>query len=77
MKERDGVNEINKVCKAVISLFDSDFIAMDEVIKSQEEYNHPLKMGTVTRQQELAKHNRAVVRKLAELREIIANGAGI
>ena len=73
-KERNPINEINKVCKAVLKLQDSDFSAMDKVIFQQEEYNNPLKMATTIRQGKLAEHNRRVIIKLKELREVILSG---
>lgn len=76
-KERNPINEINKVCKSALKLQDSDFVAMEEVITQQDEYNSPLKMATTIRQGKLAEHNRRVIAKLKELREVILSGSGI
>jgi hypothetical protein len=77
MKERDSIYEIEKVCKAVMKLNEDDFSKMVGVIKQQEEYNHPLKMGTVARQKQISEHNRRVLNKLIELRETILSGENI
>jgi uncharacterized FAD-dependent dehydrogenase len=77
VKERDGIKEIEKVCRAVLKITDDDFSKMEEVIQSQEEYNHPLKMGTAHQQHLLSEHNRKVIDKLKELRTTIEAGAGI
>lgn len=76
-KERNSINEINKVCKAVLKLQESDFFAIEEVIAQQAEYNSPLKMATNIRQSRLAEHNRRVVDSLRGLREVILLGSDI
>lgn len=77
VKERNPIREINKVCKAALKLQESDFTAMEEIITQQSEYNSPLKMATNIRQSKLSEHNRRVVDKLKELREVIISGSGI
>lgn len=76
-KERDGMNEVNKVCKAVLKLTDDDFIQARVTAKEQQEYTHPLKMATARRQRELGDHNMQVLDALETLREVIKDGANI
>jgi hypothetical protein len=76
-KERNGVNEINKVCKAVLKLKDEDFSEMETVIRNQLAYNHPLKMATARWQGELAGHNGRVLEALRNLKTVIEGGATI
>ena len=77
MKERNGINEINKACKSVIKLTDEDFMAVEEVIKGQLEYTHPFKMATAKSQHDLGEYNTRVVKALKNLRSVILRGAEI
>ena len=76
-KPRNGVKEINKVCKSVLKLQHSDFEELNSVITQQNEYNHPLKMGTVGWQRDLGNHNQRVLDALITLRSVILEGKDI
>lgn len=76
-KERDGVKEIEKVCKAVLKLQYEDFIAMDKVIQEQSGYTHPLKMSTTRWQHELGEHNKRVMAALRNLHKVLRDGVTI
>jgi hypothetical protein len=76
-KPRDGVKEIEKVCKAVLKLQYEDFIAMDKVAQEQSEYTNPLKMATVKWQHELSIHNKRVMVALRNLQKAIQDGQTI
>ncbi|WP_303997108.1 hypothetical protein [Desulfovibrio piger] len=71
------MNKIADLCLLVHELTDEDFREADEIIHGQLEYCHPLKMATAGWQHQLGEHNRAVVAKLRELKEIIEQGANI
>lgn len=73
-KERNGVKEIEKVCKAVLKLQYEDFIAMDKVAQEQIEYMHPLKMATANWQHELGEHNKRVMVALRNLHKVLRDG---
>lgn len=77
IKDREGINEINKVCKAVLKLQDSDFEEVEKMYKEQEGYVHPLTMATAGRQHALGEYNRKVVEALKSLRDTIKDGAAI
>lgn len=77
MKERNGINELNKVCKAVLKLTDEDFSEMETIANDQLAFFSPLRMATMGRQRELGKHNLEVLAALKTLREIIKQGANI
>ena len=77
MNRRDGIQEINKVCMAVMELTDEDFAQVREMAEQQSNYVHPLKNATARRQQELGDHNARVIDALYTLREIIKSGGEI
>lgn len=74
MKERNGIEEINKVCKAVLKLTDTDFEQVRKMAQGQRNYINPLKPATSQKQQMLGDHNTRVINALYELREIIKEG---
>lgn len=76
-KKRNGIKEINKVCKSVLKLTDEDFAEMWGIVMQQMEYNHPLKMATTHWQYELSQHNKKVLEILQQLQEVLHNGANI
>jgi len=73
-KIRDGVKEINKICKLILKLQTSDFEDVEKVIKEQEEYNHPLKMATTGRVNDLAEYNKKIINYFKELKKVIEKG---
>lgn len=75
--KRNGINEICKVCEAVLTLQDSDFAEIQELYKGQKDYCHPLKNATAKRQNELGEHNEKVVQALKALLETIKLGENI
>lgn len=76
-KERNGVKEIEKVCRAVLKLQYEDFIAMDNVAQDQSEYMHPLKIATAKWQHELGNHNKQVMVALRNLHKVLRDGEKI
>ena len=70
-KERDRVKEINKVCKSVIKLQDSDFEELEKMIEQQERYSHPFKNKTAGKLNDTGNHNRKVMEALKSLRNVI------
>jgi hypothetical protein len=75
--ERDGIKEINKVCKAVLKLQDSDFEQVEKMYKEQASYCHPLKHATASKQHALGEHNKKVVLALKALSDTIKAGTDI
>lgn len=76
-KKRDGIKEINKVCKAVLELTDADFEQVKIMAKEQSNYVHPLKNATAQKLHRLGDHNIRVINALYTLREIIKKGADV
>ncbi|MEL7609512.1 MAG: hypothetical protein AAGU74_08385 [Bacillota bacterium] len=74
MKERSSINEVNKVCKAVLKLTDEDFSEVEDMAKAQAAYAHPFKMATAAQQQEYGDHNMRVLAALRNLRDVIRAG---
>lgn len=75
--ERNGINEINKVCKSVMKLQDSDFEEIEKAYKNQLAYISPLKMATTSKQHMLGEHNEKVIIALKVLRDVIKDGEAI
>lgn len=71
-KKHDPVNIVYKISELIRQLTDDDFKEFEDIIKQQEEYYNPLKMGTVNKQRELAEHNKKMVICLKELKEIVS-----
>lgn len=71
IKTRNGIDEINKVCKAALKLTDADFAEVEKMYEEQAAYCHPFKMATATKQHELGSHNQRVVETLKALRNTI------
>ena len=71
-KKHDPVNIVYKISELVRQLTDDDFKEFKDIIKQQEEYYNPLKMGTVNKQRELSEHNKKMVICLKELKEIVS-----
>lgn len=64
--------KIITICKKVNSLTDEDFAEMDRMAECQVNFIHPLKLRTQQEQSRLGHYNQAVLKKLRELREVIA-----
>lgn len=77
MNKRSGIQEINKICEAVLKLTDADFKQVGIMVRGQTNYNNPLKPATSQRQQELGDHNTRVIDALHTLRETIKAGKDI
>ncbi len=71
---RDALKEINKVCKSVLKLQDSDFEEIEKMIEGQEKYSHPLKCKTAKRINDTGRHNRKVMNALKQLKNILEEG---
>ena len=71
-KKHYPVNIVYKISELIRQLTDDDFKEFEDIIKQQEEYYNPLKMGTVNKQRELAEHNKKMVICLKELKEIVS-----
>lgn len=73
----DGIDKINKICKAVLKLSDEDFEQVKQMVQGQSNYINPLKPATSERQQKLGDYNTRVLNAMRDLREIIKKGAEI
>lgn len=72
--KRDGIKEIDKICKAVLKLTDADFEEARKMALEQNNYVHPLKNATAKKYHEFSDHNTRVINALQFLREAIENG---
>lgn len=72
LNKHDAVNIVYKISELIRQLTDDDFKEFEDIIKQQEEYYNPLKMGTVNRQRELAEHNKKMLNCLKELKELVS-----
>lgn len=70
--ERNSINEVNKVCKAVLKLRDRDITEVEKMYKEQEGYCHPLKNATAKKHNDIGRHNKKVVYALKALRDAIS-----
>lgn len=77
MNRRNGANRIDKVCKSVLELRESDFEEMEIIYKEQKAYCHPFKNATAKRQHRLGEHNEKVIVALKALCEAIKEGESI
>jgi len=76
-KERNGIKEIEKVCRVILKLQENDFVEMRKVALQQYEYTHPLKPSTAHWQHELGCHNLKVLDALENLQKILADGSKV
>lgn len=76
-KERNGIKEIEKICRAILKLQDNDFVEMRKVALQQYEYTHPLKQATAHWQHELGCHNIKILDALENLQKILSDGSKI
>lgn len=72
LNKHDAVNIVYKISELIRQLTDDDFKEFEDIIKQQEEYYNPLKMGTVNRQRELAEHNKKMLNCLKEFKELVS-----
>lgn len=75
IKKYDPINVVYKISELVRQLTDDDFKELENMIKQQEEYYNPLRMGIVNKQRELAKHNQKMVKCLKELKKMVGGQA--
>lgn len=68
---------ILNVCRKVKDISDEDFDAALEMAEQQLNYISPLRPMTQGKANALGQHNRAVVTKLRELRDVIRAGAEV
>lgn len=71
IKKHDPINVVYKISELIRQLTDDDFKELENIIRQQEEYYNPLRMGTVNKQRELAKHNQKMVKCLKELKKMV------
>ena len=71
------MEKINTICQAILGITDDDFSEIEEIIEQQLNYINPLRMATTGYKNQLGRHNRDVVNKLRELKEILEAGASI
>lgn len=62
-----------KLTRTIMALTDKELDEVEEIVRWQEEYVHPLKMGTQKAQHELGKYNRQVLNRIKELRDYMLN----
>ncbi|MHC1722758.1 MAG: hypothetical protein AB9836_06085 [Aminipila sp.] len=67
-------NKIFKICKDIIKITEEEIAECRGIYKEQLTYNHPLKMATVKKQNDLGRYNRKVIHKVIELKTILENG---
>lgn len=75
MANRNSINEVNKICKAVLKLHDEDFTEVESMYEAQAAYSHPLKNATTARQNQLGEYNRRVTESLKNLWAVLKAGA--
>ena len=64
-------NKIYTICEDILGITEDEIEEIKEIYQGQLSYNHPLKMATVGKQRALGKHNKEVLDKLLELKEVI------
>lgn len=69
--DNDPVRKIYKIAEILRNITDNDIKQLEEMYKGQQEYSHPLKMGTVREQHELGNHNEKMVNCIKELRYLV------
>lgn len=72
LNKHDAINIVYKISELIRQLTDDDFKEFEDIIKQQEKYYNPLKMGTVNEQRELAEHNKKILNCLKELKELVS-----
>ena len=72
-----GVNKIDVLCCAVSSVTEEDFKEIEQSIQDQRDFNTPLLPKTTEWQHQLAGFNERVLKKVRELKDVIAEGEGI
>lgn len=66
-------NKIFKICKDITKITEEEIAECRGIYKEQLAYNHPLKMATVKKQNDLGRYNRKVIHKVIELKTILEN----
>lgn len=69
-----GIDRVNKVCKSVLGLAESDITEVEEMTKRQCQYINPLKPNKQGKFNDLGKHNMKVIAALKNLQKVIAAG---
>lgn len=65
------MEKINKVCKQILKLTETDFEEAEQIIKEQLQYCHPFKNGKAERLNSLGDYNANVVTALKTLYNIL------
>lgn len=69
-----SINDVGKICKAILKLTDYDFACVEEMAKEQMEYFHPLKNGTAQKLNKTGENNTKIIMALRKLKVLIENG---
>lgn len=70
-----AANKIYDICIQVAQITGAEVEELREIARGQREYTHPLKMATTKKQNDLGKHNDAVLDALMNLKTVIESGA--
>lgn len=70
-----AANKIYDICIQVAQITGAEVEELREIARGQREYNHPLMMATTKKQNDLGKHNDAVLDALLNLKTVIEGGA--
>ena len=73
--DETAANKIYDICIQVAQITGAEVEELREIARGQREYNHPLKMATTKKQNELGEHNDAVLDALLNLKTVIEGGA--
>ena len=73
--ETDCGNKIYGILIQVTKITGAEVEELREIARGQREYTHPLKMATTKKQNDLGKHNDAVLDALLNLKTVIESGA--
>ena len=72
-KSPNGISKINRICKSILKLTESDFAEAIKMADGQAEYISPLKPAFTAQQNEMGKRNANIISSLYSLRTLIEN----
>ena len=72
---KEEPNKIFDICIAVTQITEAEVQEIREIAQGQLNYCSPLRMATTAQQNELGRHNNAVLDALLKLKEVIESGA--
>lgn len=76
----DGIGEENKIfgiCIQALKITDEEVAECREIARGQREYMNPLRLATTKKQNDLGKHNDAVLDALLNLKKVIESGTNL